>query len=148
VLLSNIATQFFLLRTGRKLSRALYSNDTEALGNLQESKVGKFFVGGEGSRLLSGQIIKILREHGLVRTDQELDFQIEAVDSIWLGMFMQYMRNGDYSEKAQLRHAEVLRSVMIELFESATTLTPLDLESAAKTMLDFFSKCNEMLLKL
>jgi AcrR family transcriptional regulator len=87
----------------RPLLRALFARDDDTLGQLTHDAAGDPLRGWNGE--LAADLFGLLREHGLLRTDLDLDTQLYVVDAVQTGFYLHQPALGSPEETAAaLRH--------------------------------------------
>jgi AcrR family transcriptional regulator len=93
----------------RPLLRALFSRDRETLGQLAQDATGDPLRGW--NRDLADDLFRLLREHGLMRTDLDVDTQRYVVDAVQTGFYLHQPALGSPEETAAALHHAVHAAV-------------------------------------
>jgi AcrR family transcriptional regulator len=93
----------------RPLLRALFARDDETLGQLARDATGNPLREWNGE--LADDVFRLLREHGLMRTDLDVDTQRYVVDAVQTGFYLHQPALGSTEETAAALHHTVHAAV-------------------------------------
>jgi AcrR family transcriptional regulator len=93
----------------RPLLRALFARDVETLGQLARDVTGSPLREWNGE--LADDLFRLLREHGLLRTDLDVDTQRYVVDAVQAGFYLHQPALGTPEETAAALHHTVHAAV-------------------------------------
>jgi AcrR family transcriptional regulator len=93
----------------RPLLRALFSRDDDVLGELAHDSDADPVRAWRGE--LAGDLFRLLREHGLLRTDLDLATQMYVVGAVQTGFYLQQPALGPPEETAAALHHTVHAAV-------------------------------------
>jgi AcrR family transcriptional regulator len=115
VLFSEVMRSMMLIGMQRPLARAFFTADRELLGKLVESRVGP----RQQADHLVGQdfFLKTLRDHGLLRSDQDLSLQSYALRATITGFLMIDPGQGEENDLSLEQRAEALAQTVRSAFE-------------------------------
>jgi len=109
VLVAEQARLTYLEVQRRLLLRALFARDDETLGQLVRDVTGSPV--REWNRELAADLFRLLREHGLLRTDLDVDTQRYVVDAVQAGFYLHQPALGSPEETAAALHHTVHAAV-------------------------------------
>jgi AcrR family transcriptional regulator len=137
VRLSHLVHSAFLAHMSRPLIRAMLTRDVELLGALAEQGAGTAFHAEDA--VLRREYYGLLREHGLMRTDTELDRQIYTISATAMGFYLNPSLLG--SEDLSLAdRADLLATTIRNAFEPAEGADPEAVRALAPKVIQFLEQ--------
>ncbi|MFC7329592.1 TetR/AcrR family transcriptional regulator [Marinactinospora rubrisoli] len=144
VLLSRMARAMYLDFTDDPVVRVGYFGDAETLGRLSRTALGGFEeLRAEASRV-SVEHLRLLREHGLVTTDLDLETQLYAFHATMTGFFLLPTFGAPFVPKQAEAQADTLEHTVRTAFE--TTPDPGGLAAAASEAAALYQRLEERYL--
>lgn len=122
--LSHIVRYGIYVVMARPLSRALFIQDAEVLGDLLQSGQEDLNLIMQNKLMTNRELFALLRKRGLLRTDQSLDDQLKICSALFVGFLMvdQYLPSELHSSPE--KGAELLARTVHDAVEPAEPVAP------------------------
>ncbi len=139
ILLHHVMRSLFQLTEQRPLTKALFTDDRELLGELV--RPGTTNTAMRTRRLLMARdYLEVLRKYEFIRNDMSLDAQLYALNATVSGFFLTDPSLTAEEQLSNIDRAEILAQTVRNAFEPETLPSSMHLEEVAPQVLHIFAQ--------